>query len=379
MEGRDGKKNFRESLRKLTPTILDRYIIRQFLGTFLFSLVLILGIAVIFDFSEKIDDFIQKQAPLKAIIFDYYLNFIPYFATLFAPMFVFISVIFFTSRMAVNTEIIAMLNSGMSFPRLLVPYFVSAAFIAVAAFMMLNYVLPHSNIARLDFEEKYYRRSDFRQINVSSVHRQVYPNVYIYMESYNKISQSGRNFSMEKFDKQGRLESKLTANMIRWDTTTNKWGAWWYYIRENDSLGERITSGRRIDTVLNVGPDDFTRAPEFVYTMTHGELIDYIDVLRSQGSDEIKLYLNEKHRRNASPFAFFILTLIGVSLSSRKIKGGIGMQIGLGLALTFSYILFMQFASQFSLKGDLNPALAMWIPNIIYSFIALGTYLYAPK
>jgi len=167
--------------------------------------------------------------------------------------------------------------------------------------------------------------------------------------------------------------------MIRWDTTTNKWGAWWYYIRENDSLGERITSGRRIDTVLNVGPDDFTRAPEFVYTMTHGELIDYIDVLRSQGSDEIKLYLNEKHRRNASPFAFFVLTLIGVSLSSRKIKGGIGMQIGLGLALTFSYILFMQFASQFSLKGDLNPALAMWIPNIIYSFIALGTYLYAPK
>ncbi len=379
MEGRDGKKNFRESLRKLAPTILDRYIIRQFLGTFLFSLVLILGIAVIFDFSEKIDDFIQKQAPLKAIIFDYYLNFIPYFATLFAPMFVFISVIFFTSRMAVNTEIIAMLNSGMSFPRLLVPYFVSAAFIAVAAFMMLNYVLPHSNIARLDFEEKYYRRSDFRQINVSSVHRQVYPNVYIYMESYNKISQSGRNFSMEKFDEQGRLESKLTANMIRWDTTTNKWGAWWYYIRENDSLGERITTGRRIDTVLNVGPDDFTRAPEFVYTMTHSELINYIDVLRSQGSDEIKLYLNEKHRRNASPFAFFVLTLIGVSLSSRKIKGGIGMQIGLGLALTFSYILFMQFASQFSLKGDLNPALAMWIPNIIYSFIALGTYLYAPK
>lgn len=379
MEGTDGKKNIRESLRKLAPTILDRYIIRQFLGTFLFSLVLILGIAVIFDFSEKIDDFIQKQAPLKAIIFDYYLNFIPYFATLFAPMFVFISVIFFTSRMAVNTEIIAMLNSGMSFPRLLVPYFVSAAFIAVAAFLMLNYVLPHSNIARLDFEEKYYRRSDFRQINVSSVHRQVYPNVYIYMESYNKISQSGRNFSMEKFDDKGRLESKMTANMIRWDTTTNKWGAWWYYIRETDSLGERISSGRRIDTVLNVGPDDFTRAPEFVYTMTQGELIDYIDVLRSQGSDEIKLYLNEKHRRYASPFAFFILTLIGVSLSSRKIKGGIGMQIGLGLALTFSYILFMQFASQFSLKGDLNPALAMWIPNIIYSFIALGTYLYAPK
>jgi lipopolysaccharide export system permease protein len=379
MERRDSSKNFRESLKKLAPGILDWYIIRQFLGTFVFSLVLILGIAVIFDFSEKIDDFIQKQAPLKAIIFDYYLNFIPYFATLFAPMFVFISVIFFTSRMAVNTEIIAMLNSGMSFRRLLLPYLVSAAFIAIAAFMLQNYVLPHSNIARLDFEEKYYRSSDFRRMNVSSVHRQVYPNVYIYMEQYNKISQSGRNFSMEKFNDQGMLESKMTANMIRWDSTTNKWGAWWYYIRENDSLGERITSGRRIDTVLNVGPDDFTRSPEFVYTMTHGELIDYIDVLKSQGSDEIKLYLNEKHRRYASPFAFFILTLIGVSLSSRKIKGGIGMQIGLGLGLTFSYILFMQFASQFSLKGDLDPALAMWIPNIIYAFIAMGVYYTAPK
>jgi len=379
MEGKNSSKNFRESLRRLTPRILDWYIIRQFLGTFLFSLVLILGIAVIFDFSEKIDDFIQKQAPLKAIIFDYYLNFIPYFATLFAPMFVFISVIFFTSRLAVNTEIIAMLNSGMSFRRLLVPYFISATFIALCAFMLQNYVLPHSNIARLDFEEKYYRRSDFRRVNVPSIHRQISPNVYIYMEQYNKISQSGRNFSIEKFNDKGELVSKMTSNLIRWDSTTNKWGAWWYYIRDTDSIGERITSGRRIDTLLNVGPNDFTRSPEFVYTMTHGELLDYIQVLKSQGSDEVKLYLNEKHRRYASPFAFFILTLIGVSLSSRKIKGGIGMQIGLGLILTFSYILVMQLAAQFSLKGDLDPALAMWIPNIIYNFIAAGVYYTAPK
>jgi len=379
MEGRNCSENFKKSLKNLSPGILDWYIIRQFLGTFVFSLVLILGIAVIFDFSEKIDDFIQKQAPLKAIVFDYYLNFIPYFATLFAPMFVFISVIFFTSRMAANTEIIAILNSGMSFRRLMIPYFISAAFIALGAFILQNYVLPHSNIARLDFEEKYYRSSDFRRVNVTSVHRQIYPNVYIYMEQYNRISQSGRNFSMEKFNESGMLESKMTANMIRWDSTTNKWGAWWYYIRETDSLGERISTGRRIDTVLNLGPDDFTRAPEFVHTMTRGELVDYIDVLRSQGSDEIKLYLNEKHRRNASPFAFFILTVIGVSLSSRKIKGGIGMQIGLGLMLTFSYILFLQFSSQFSLKGDLNPALAMWIPNIIYTFIAAGVYYTAPK
>ena len=379
MEGRNTSKNIRESLKKLKPGILDRYIIRQFLGTFLFTLVLVMGIAVIFDFSEKIDDFIEKQAPLKAIIFDYYFNFIPYFATLFAPMFVFISVIFFTSKMAIHTEIIAMLNSGMSFRRMLWPYFISAALIALSVFLLSDYVIPHSNIKKLDFEEKYWRNPDFRKVNVTSVHRQVYPNTYIYMESYNTITRSGRNFSMEKFDDHGRLESKMTANMIRWDTTTNKWGAWWYYIRQTDSLGEKITTGRRIDTVLNVGPDDFARSPEFVGTMNHKELKEYINVLRSQGSDEINLYLNEEHRRYASPFAFFILTLIGVSLSSRKIKGGIGMQIGIGLVLTFSYILFLQFASQFSLKGDLNPALAMWIPNIIYTFIAFVVYRSAPK
>jgi lipopolysaccharide export system permease protein len=379
MEERDTAKTFGKSLKKLKPVLIDFYIIRKFLGTFFFSLVLILGIAVIFDFSEKIDDFIEKQAPIKAIIFDYYLNFIPYFATLFAPMFVFISVIFFTAKMAINTEIIAILNSGMSFRRLLWPYFISATIIASLAFLLTNFVIPHSNIIRLGFEEKYWRNPDFRKVNVTSVHRQVYPNVYIYMESYNTITQSGRNFSMEKFDDHGMLESKLTANMIRWDTATNKWGAWWYHIRETDSLGERLSSGRRIDTVLNVKPGDFARSPEFVGTMTHGELVDYIDVLKSQGSDELKLYLNEKHRRYASPFSFFILTLIGVSLSSRKIRGGIGMQIGLGLMLTFSYILFLQFASQFSLKGDLDPALAMWIPNIIYTGIALVVYRFAVK
>jgi len=378
MERRDSKKTLRESLRKLKPGIIDYYIIRKFLGTFFFSLVLILGIAVIFDFSEKIDDFIQKAAPLKAVIFDYYLNFIPYFATLFAPMFVFISVIFFTSKMAINTEIIAILNAGMSFRRLLLPYFISAAIIAIFTFVLTNFVI-HSNIVRLGFEEKYWRDPGFRRVTMTAIHRQVYPNVYIYMESYNSLTQSGRNFSMEKFNDHGKLESKMSAQMVRWDTTINKWGVWWYYIRETDSLGERLTTGRRIDTILNVTPTDFSRSPEFVGTMNFGELNNYIEVLRLQGSDELKLYLNEKHRRYAMPFAFFILTLIGVSLSSRKIRGGIGMQIGLGLMLTFSYILFLQFASQFSLKGDLNPALAMWIPNIIYTFIALGVYRLAPK
>ncbi len=379
MEKGNSRSTIKKSLKKLKPGLIDFYIIKKFLGTFFFALVLILGIAVIFDFAEKLDDFIQKEAPLKAIIFDYYINFIPYFATLFAPMFVFIAVIFFTSKMAYNTEIVAILNGGMSFRRMMLPYFISAAFIALFTFTLTNFVIPHSNIIRLDFEAKYWRNADYRKVNIGSVHRQVYPNVYIYMKSYNAQLRQGNNFSIERFNDKGQLESKLMAQTVRWDTLTNKWGAMWYYIRDIDSLNEKITTGRRIDTILNITPADLGRSPEMVGTMNYGELNKYIDLLKLQGSDELKLYLNERHRRYANSFAIFILTLMGVSLSSKKIRGGIGMQIGLGLLLSFSYILFLQFSSQFSLKGDLNPMLAMWLPNIVFSVIALVLYRLAPK
>lgn len=379
MERRYSKTTFKKSLKKLKPGLIDFYIIKKFLGTFFFSLVLILSIAVIFDFAEKLDDFIQKEAPVKAIIFDYYLNFIPYFATLFAPLFVFITVIFFTSKMAYNTEIVAILNSGMSFRRMMWPYFISASFIALFMFTLTNFIIPHSNVIRLDFEAKYWRNSDFRKVNINTVHRQVWPGVYVSMDSYNAKTQQGKNFSIEKFSESGQLESKLISSFVKWDTTTNKWGAMTYYIRDIDSLGEHITAGRRIDTTLIITPSDFGRTPEFVGTMNYGELNKYIKLLKLQGSDELKLYLNEYHKRFAQPFAMFILALIGVSLSSKKIRGGIGMQIGLGLLLSFSYILFQQFASQFSLKGNLDPMFAMWLPNIIYAVIALVLYRLAPK
>jgi len=379
MERGKSKDTVKQSLRKLKPGLIDTYIIKKFIGTFFFSLALIMSIAVIFDFAEKLDEFIQKNAPVKAIIFDYYLNFIPYFATLFAPMFVFITVIFFTSKMAYNTEIIAILNSGMSFRRMMYPYFISAAFIALFTFTLTNFVIPHSNIVRLDFEAKYWRDPGFRRTSINSIHRQVYPNVYVYMGSYNARTRQGNNFTIEKYDDHGKLLSKLSAKTVRWDTVSNKWGAWNYSIRSIDSLTETITSGRRIDTTLTIKPADFGRTPEFVGTMNYGELKRYVRLLRMQGSDELKLYLNEFHRRFANPYAIFILTLIGVSLSSKKIRGGIGMQIGLGLLLSFSYILFQQFSSQFSLKGSLSPLLAMWIPNIIFTIIAFVLYRLAPK
>ncbi len=379
MEKQKNKNNFGKTLAILKIKIIDIYIIRKFLGTFFLSLLMIIIIAVVFDFAEKIDDFMEKEAPVKAIIFDYYLNFIPYFATLFAPLFVFISVIFFTSRMAVNTEIIAILNSGMSFRRMMWPYFLASFIIAIFSFLLINFVIPQANLVRIDFENKYYRTSRARRGQIVNFHRQVYKNIYVYMERYNPEVQTGINFTLEKFDDNGRLESKLSASRVTWDSTSNRWSAWTYYIRDIKDRKEFVTRGLKIDTALTIRPEDFSRDPQYVGTMKYKELNDYIDLLRLQGSDELKLFLVEKQRRIANPFSVFILTLIGVSISSKKIRGGLGMQIGIGLALSFSYILFMQFASQFSLKGNVDPLIALWIPNILYLAIALLLYRLAPK
>jgi lipopolysaccharide export system permease protein len=373
-------KNFvSKALALLKIKLIDRYIIKKFLGTFFFSLVMILTIAVVFDFAEKVDNFMQNHASARAIIFDYYFNFVPYFAMLFAPLFVFISVIFFTSKMAVNTEIIAILNSGMSFIRLMKPYFLSSLVIAIFTFVLTNFVIPHANLVRIRFEDKYVRSSPYRAGLIQDFHRQVYPGVYAYMKTYDPQEQIGTEFSLEKFDEKGHLESKLVARSVRWDTAVNKWSATEYYIRDLKGIKDSVYRGNRIDTTLTFEPKDFARDPSFVGTMTYSELNDYISLLKLQGSDELKLYELEKYRRFSDSFAIFILTLIGVSLSSQKIRGGIGMQIGLGLALSFSYILFMQFASQFSLKGDIEPMVAIWIPNVLYTIIALFLYKMAPK
>ena len=230
----------------------------------------------------------------------------------------------------------------------------------------------------MQFEDKYYR-SSVKRVTLENIHRMEFKNEYVYMGTFNPLSMRGQNFTIEKFNDSGKLESKFSASSVVYDTTLNKWTALNYYIREIKENMEIITRGKQIDTALNIKPMDFSRDPSFVGTMTSNELENYIDLLRRQGSDELKLFLIEKYRRFANPFAVFVLTLIGVTLSSRKIRGGIGMNIGIGLMLSFSYILFLQFASQFSLKGNLGPMLAMWIPNLIYSIIGLVLYKLAPK
>ena len=358
--------------------IIDFYIIKKFLGTFFFALILIIGISVVFDISEKLDDFIEKEAPLKAIIFDYYLNFIPYFLVLYSYLFTFISVLFFTSRMAYNNEIIAILSSGMSLNRMLIPYFISAFVIAVFSFVLSNFVIPHANINRLKFEEMYYRNHPPRFLD-KNIHKQVYPGVFIYMENYNNFNNIGRKFSIEKFE-YGQLVSKLMSDYIKWDSSINKWQIKNYYIRHIDGMKETIEEGTTIDTVLNIYPSDFSRREEnFHETMNITELNRFIEEQKLQGADNIELFLIERNKRFALPFSTFILTLIGISVSTRKVKGGIGFHIGVGLLLSFSYILFEQFSSQFAIGGNLNPLLAVWIPNILYAIIAFFLYRITPQ
>ncbi len=377
MEKFNGKKVIGKIVKATGLKILDFYIIKKFLGTFFFSIVIILSIAVVFDFSEKIDDFIENGAPFREVIFDYYLNFIPYFAVLFSSLFTFISVIFFTSKMAYNTEIIAILSSGVSFRRLLIPYMLSATLIAIFAFSLSNYVIPNANKIKLDFEEKYIHSRPV-SFNRKNIHRQVRPGVFVYMESYSNISLTGYNFSIEKYE-EGKLKSKLIADQIRWDTTKNKWSIRRYYIRDIDGLEETLTTGNSIDTSLNMYPEDFSRRLNVVESMSLGELNEFIKESKMQGEVNITAFLIEKYRRTAFPFSTFILTLIGVAVSSRKARGGIGVQLGAGLAISFSYILFMQFSSQFSIGGSLPPLVAVWIPNIIFAIVAIFLYKMAPK
>lgn len=363
--------------RKLGITIIDIYIVRKFLGTFFFSIALILSIAVIFDFSEKVDNFLAHDARLIDILTKYYLNFIPYFAVLFSSLFTFVAVIYFTSRMAYRTEFIAIICSGMNFNRILIPYFFSATVIAIFSFILLDYVIPDSNRVRLEFEENYYHAIPPR-VTERNIHRQIEPGVFIYMESYSTISDLGHRFSMEKYEN-GELVSKLMSDYVKWDSTAKKWMIRNYYIREIHDMTEIVSKGSRIDTSLALHPSDFKRRLNFMETMSIRELTDYIEQLKMLGESNVKAYQIEKNKRYAYPFSAFILTLIGVSVSSRKVKGGIGMQLGIGLLVAFSYLLFMQFSSQFAISGSLYPWVAVWLPNVVFAIIAVFLYRMAPK
>jgi lipopolysaccharide export system permease protein len=377
MEGKNDTRFKYKIIRFLGLKILDIYVIRKFLGTFLLSIALILSIVVIFDLSEKIDDFLESGAKLNTILFDYYLNFIPYFGVLFSSLFAFIAVIYFTSRMAYNTEIIAILNSGMSFRRFLLPYLISAALIAGVSFYLSDQVIPGANKVKLDFEERYVKKAPIN-FKAKDFHRQIEPGVYVYLHSYSNVSKVGYQFTIEKFE-DGELVSKMSADQIRWDTAVNKWRARRYYIRTIDGLHETLEEGKQIDTTLAMHPDDFEMRLTIVETMSLKELDEFIKDQLMKGETNVTSYQIERHNRIAFPFSTFILTLIGVIVSSRKMRGGVGMQIALGVVFAFTYLLFTQFSKQFAIGGMLPVMAAVWLPNVFFSIIALFLMRMAPK
>ncbi len=355
---------------------IDWYIIRKFLGTFFFSIALLSIIIIIFDISEKIDDFIEKEAPLQEIVFRYYLNFLPYFVNMFSALFTFISVVFFTSRLAANTEVVAMLSSGISFSRLLRPYIISSVFLALLSFVLAAYIIPVTNRTLFDFESRYIRNP--RRFQGLNMHLQISPGNFIYVERYNNLQNSGYRFTLEKYDSTG-LFYKLSAEAIRWDTLTAKWKIETYQVREIHPLGEILTTGVSMDTVLNFTPSDFDFDLEQMKVYTLPQLNRKIEAEKHKGSMSVVQYQIEKHKRIAFPLAAIILTLIGFSLSSRKVRGGTGLHLGIGMGVAFSYVLFMQVSVVFGTYGNLPPLLAAWLPNLLYGILAVGFLKNAPK
>lgn len=345
----------------------DWYIIKKFLSTFFFTISLILIIVIVFDISEKIDDFLRSNVSVDKIIFDYYLNFIPYFGNLFSPLFIFISVIYFTSKMAGNSEIIAILNSGMSFSRLLRPFIMTAFFLASLSFVLGNFIIPETNKERIDFENKYIKRKQKKRIK--NIHMQIQRDQYVYMESYNRSKNIGYKFTLENFEN-NVLKSKLSANYIEYDTVNNNWKARDYFIRKYQEKNDEIIKGSVIDTVINLSPSDLAKNRSLVETMGMKKLNQYIKQEEIKGTAQIVYHKIEKHKRIANPFSTIILTVIAVAIGSKKIRGGAGIQLSLGLLMSFAYILFMQISTTFATNSNLLPIIAVWIPNLIFTVIA---------
>ncbi len=363
--------------RHLGLKTIDIYIIRKFLGTFFFSIALILAIVIVFDLAEKMEDFMEKHVPWSEIILTYYFNFLPYFANFFSPLFIFISVIFFTSKLTNNSEIVAILSSGVSYPRLMRPYFISALFLAIFSFVLTGYVIPPANKKRIDFELKYIDEAQgFLKRNV---HRQLAPGQFAYIESYDVNRDVGYRFSLEKFEND-ELVSKLMSERVQWDSIALKWRIDNYYLRKYKAGSiQEIKKGLKLDTVINLHPQDFKMVLKSIETLNSNELNTFIEEQQMRGDDNLEAYKVERYRRFAFPFSTFILTLIGVSLSTKKKRGGTGLNIAAGIALSFIYILFMQIFTELAKANSLPSLLALWMPNLIFFVIGFILYLMAPK
>ncbi len=352
---------------------LDRYVMKKFLGTYFLSIMLIISVAVVFDFSEHSDKFTMNHAPFLKLV-EYYANFIPFYSNLFSALFVFVAVIFFTSKLAENSEIIAMMSSGMSFGRLMRPYMTSAFIIASLSLWLGTEVIPRGSVSRLEFETRYKSR---RKPQIAEhVQLQVDTGVIAYIDFFDGQCKRGERFTLDKFQNKS-LVSHLTAQSIIYDTLADEryhWKLMQVKVRTLSGLREHITTYTTLDSVIIMEPKDFMMTKNYQQTLTNSELLDYIERQQMRGSSNVKVYQVEYHKRYADPFAAFILSSIGLSLSFRKRKGGMGGSLGLGLALSAIYIMLQTISSTFAINSDWPPALAAWFPNIIFSIVATVLY-----
>lgn len=363
----------KKKMRKPWIKRFDAYIMKKFLGTFFFIILLLLAIIIMFDINEKLDAMLA--APLKETVFKYFLNFLPYFLNQFAPLFVFITVIYFTSKMADHSEIIAILSSGISFKRLTVPYLVSATIIALITLILALYIIPPANVKRIEYTNQWVKnkRVDYGD----NIQLQIKPGVMVYMARYDNITKHGSRISIDEF-KGNDLKSRITAADANYDTL-GRWKLVNYEIRRFDGVKETLSKGTSMDTLLDFTPRDFLIAKNDQEMLTSPELRHYIQDQKRRGVANIQQFEIEYEKRFAMTAAAFILTIIGLSLSSRKVRGGMGVNIGIGLLLSFSYILFMTVTQTFAVSGYTSPRVAMWIPNILYLIIAIFLYRKASR
>ena len=358
---------------------IDWYIIKKFIGTYFFSIALIISISIVFDVNENLAKFTEYHAPLSAIVFDYYANFIPYFANLFSALFVFIAVIFFTTKLAGNSEVIGMRSAGISFKRLLRPYMMSCVFLSALSYYLSAYVIPHGTVIRQNFESMYKNKK--KNTSAENVQLQVAPGVIAYIQHYDNNMKRGYGFCLDKFQEK-KLVSHLTATDVQYDTISDSKYHWTlsnWKLRQLKGLREHITSGARKDSVIQMEPTDLVYSKGQQETFTSPELKDYISKQIDRGSGNVVQYQVEYYKRIASSFASFILTIIGASLSARKRKGGMGVYLGIGLALSFGYILFQTISATFAINAGFSPMLAAWMPNIVFAIIAFVCYRKAPN
>ncbi|MFV0482606.1 MAG: LptF/LptG family permease [Bacteroidales bacterium] len=346
---------------------IDRYIIKKFLNTFLFIVGLMCILIVVFDLSENYNDF--EKLPIKEVIIGYYMNIIPYLVNMLTPLFVFVALIIFTSQMASNSENIAIFAGGVSFRRFLRPYLISAFVIFAVSFILGVWIIPHANARRIKFRQEYQNGAKSAGLDI---HRQISPNTYIYISSFNKNANTGYNFTLEEFDGKD-LKSKIYCKNLKWISADKKWKLTSYEGRVIRPDGDSLYSGSSIDTTLNISPEDFVSIKYLNETMTNNELEHEIDRLAMNGVPNV-LYKLERHKRFATPFSVFILTIIGVTLSFRRRRGGIGMNLGIGFGLSFTYIFLMRMTEVFATNSGLDPAIAVWVPNIIFAVIAFVLY-----